>query len=110
MFTAIYLIAHAIIRFCLEWFRGDDRGKWGPLTHTNVYSLLCIFFGALAWIVGSAGGNTPVDLGVRWIDVVSNPMITPVVLVSVAVMLIFGLHYKQVGSWISHPSVGCGNP
>src|SRR5690606_16319278 len=34
-----YLISHALIRYSLEYFRQDDRGRlWGPLTHTNLYS------------------------------------------------------------------------
>ena len=104
MFVSIYAISHAIIRFCLEQFRGDDRGRVGRLTHTNIYSLFLILLGGLAWIVGSGGQNTPVDLGVRWIDVASNPVIIPVILLGVAAMFAFGLHYKHVGSWMSHSS------
>jgi prolipoprotein diacylglyceryl transferase len=106
MFAAIYLISHAIIRFCLEHFRGDDRGKVGPLTVTNIYSLVCILLGIIAWIVGLAGADTPLDLGIRWIDVASDPVIIPMVLVGLSAMFAFGLHYKQVGNWLDNTQAG----
>lgn len=106
MFTAVYLISHAMIRFYLERFRGDDRGRVGRLTVTNIYSLMYIPIGGLAWLVGSAGTNTALDLGVRWIHVASDPIILPVVLLGVAAMFAFGLHYKQVGSWLDTPYAG----
>jgi prolipoprotein diacylglyceryl transferase len=106
MFAAIYLVSHAIIRFCLERFRGDDRGKVGRVTVTDMYSLLYIPLGILAWIVGSAGTNTPLDLGVRWTHVAASPGIIPVGVVGVAAMFAFGLHYKQVGSWLEDPTAG----
>jgi prolipoprotein diacylglyceryl transferase len=106
MFAAIYLISHAIIRFCLERFRGDDRGKVGRVTVTDIYSLLYIPLGILVWIVGSAGTKTPLDLGIRWTQVASDPVIIPVVVVGVVAMFAFGLHYKQVGSWLGSPPAG----
>jgi prolipoprotein diacylglyceryl transferase len=109
MFAALYLITHPIIRFALERFRQDDRGKLGRWTHTNVYSLMMIAMGlvALAWGLSSAGTNTPVNVHFRFIHTLTHgPVIPYFVLTFLAAAAAFGVHYKAVGSWIAKTSGG----
>ncbi|MFO0633923.1 MAG: prolipoprotein diacylglyceryl transferase family protein [Nannocystaceae bacterium] len=107
--TAIYFLGHSAIRYSLEFFRQDDRGKlWGKLTHTNLYSLVMVFagIGILAWGFGS-GTHTQVDLSVRLIHVVTNGAIAPwIAMYGLVFGFAYGVHYKKVGSWIQSPSGG----
>lgn len=105
----IYFISHSLIRFCLERFRQDDRGRlWGPLTHTNLYSMVMIIGGAAMLLYGSRYGvNTPIDMGVRWIHMVTDwTVVRWIVMIGTVFGLAYGVHYKKVGSWIAHASGG----
>lgn len=107
MFAALYLITHPIIRFFLERFRQDPRGKVGRFTHTNLYSLLMIALGVVVLYVGlGSGSNLPVNLQFRFIHTISGPAVPYLVFVFLAACAAFGVHYKAVGSWISNPSGG----
>jgi prolipoprotein diacylglyceryl transferase len=109
MFAALYLITHPIIRYCLEFFRQDDRGKVGRWTHTNIYSLMMVAFGALVLTVGLASDatNLPVNLQFRYVHTLfGSGALIYFVLIFVAGCAAFGVHYKSVGSWISKPSGG----
>lgn len=104
-----YCIAHSLIRFSLEFFRQDDRGKlWGKLTHTNLYSTLMVLGGGAMLIYGSQYGDpNPLDVSHRFTSVIGNGSIMGWI---AAYGLIFGaaygVHYKKVGSWIQNPSGG----
>lgn len=108
--TATYLIVHSLIRYSLEYFRQDDRGKlWGKLTHTNLYSgiMIAAGFGILAYgFIGSAS-VTHLDMSVRLIHVLSSPSTMPWIAAAGLVFgAAYGVHYKKVGSWLSTPSSG----
>ncbi|MEM6990636.1 MAG: prolipoprotein diacylglyceryl transferase family protein [Myxococcota bacterium] len=108
--TGMYLITHSLIRYSLEYFRQDDRGKlWGKLTHTNLYAFLMIVAGAgvLAW--GYFGSPTfhALDLNYRFIHLLGDTAVLPWVAAAGLVFgAAYGVHYKKVGSWISSPSSG----
>lgn len=108
--AGLYLISHSIIRYTLEYFRQDDRGKLiGKLTHTNLYSGLMILGGLACWWYGasSAGSVSTVDMSVRLVHVLGNMNVMPwIALYGVVFGFAYGVHYKQVGSWISSPSGG----
>ena len=104
-----YLIAHSIIRYSLEYFRQDDRGRlWGKLTHTNLYSALMILGGVAALVVGASYGvHHSADMGVRLVHVITDgSVIGWVATIGVVFGFAYGVHYKKVGSWISSPSGG----
>jgi phosphatidylglycerol:prolipoprotein diacylglycerol transferase len=45
--AGIYLVMYAILRFVLEFFRGDaTRGAWGPLSTSQWISLVLVVFGS----------------------------------------------------------------
>ncbi len=108
--TAVYLIAHSLIRYSLEYFRQDDRGKlWGKLTHTNLYSGIMIVagLGILAW--GYAGSPTfhELDMSYRFVHLFGDMSILPwIAMCGLVFGAAYGVHYKKVGSWISTPSSG----
>ncbi len=107
--TGIYLIGHSIIRYSLEYFRQDDRGRlWGKLTHTNLYSALMILGGIACIAVGSTSGTPPAaDTTHRLIHVLTNGSIMPwLIMYGLVFGFAYGVHYKKVGSWISSPSGG----
>lgn len=110
MFAALYLITHPIIRFALERFRQDDRGKVGRWTHTNIYSLMMIGMGLLvvAWGSSSLGTNVAIDVHYRYVHTVASGALPYFALVFLAATAAFGVHFKAVGSWISKPSGGVG--
>ncbi len=48
----IYLIAYAVFRFIIEFFRGDEvRGAYGIFSFSHVVSLFILFGVMLAWIL-----------------------------------------------------------
>jgi prolipoprotein diacylglyceryltransferase len=109
MFAALYLITHPLIRFALERFRQDDRGKVGSWTHTNIYSLVMIVLGLamLAYGLSSASTNLPINVQFRFIHTLTwGPAIPYFIFTFIAACAAFGVHYKAVGSWISKPSGG----
>lgn len=109
MFAALYLITHPIIRFALERFRQDDRGKLGRWTHTNLYSLIMIGLGLVVLLNGLSpfATNLPVNVHFRYIHTLSlAPAIPYFVFIFLAACAAFGVHYKSVGSWMSKPSGG----
>ncbi|MCX4246769.1 prolipoprotein diacylglyceryl transferase [Paraliomyxa miuraensis] len=104
--AGIYLIGHSIIRYSLEHFRQDDRGRlWGKVTHTNLYSAIMIIAGVLALFHGATYGVRSVpDMGIRMVHVLANTSVLPwIVLCGLIFGFAYGVHYKQVGSWIQHP-------
>jgi hypothetical protein len=107
--TGIYLIGHSLVRYSLEYFRQDDRGRlWGKLTHTNLYSALMILGGATALVYGwlCSVHSTP-DMGIRFVHVLGNGSVFPwICLYGLVFGFAYGVHYKKVGSWISSPSGG----
>jgi len=107
--TGIYFISHSAIRYSLEFFRQDDRGKlWGKLTHTNLYSLIMAAGGAGILVWGSQyGTHHAVDMSIRFVHVVSNASIFPwICLYGLVFGFAYGVHYRKVGSWLSAPSGG----
>jgi prolipoprotein diacylglyceryltransferase len=109
MFAALYLITHPMIRFVLERFRQDDRGKLGKLTHSNIYSFIMIGIGlmVLAFGLSSSGTNMPINVQYRFIHTIgSGTTLVYCVLTFFVAAAAFGLHYKAVGSWLSKPSGG----
>ncbi|MCA9649410.1 MAG: prolipoprotein diacylglyceryl transferase [Myxococcales bacterium] len=107
--TGMYLIGHSIIRYSLEYFRQDDRGRlWGKLTHTNLYSALMVLGGIVAIAYGSMYGGRPApDMGIRLVHVLFDGSIFPwLVLYGLVFGFAYGVHYKKVGSWITSPSSG----
>ncbi len=109
MFAALYLITHPMIRFVLELFRQDDRGKVGSLTHSNIYSLMMIGMGliVLAYGLASSATNVPLDVHFRFIHTLaSGPTVLYCLLTFFAAAAAFGVHYRNVGSWLSKPSGG----
>lgn len=111
MITGIYLISHGLIRFGLEMFRQDDRGRlFGPLTHTNLYSIIGIVGGAVALAYGAGWGlQAPADMSIRWIHIVTDSSLMPwLPLIGLVFGLAYGVHYKNVGSWITSKSHGMG--
>jgi hypothetical protein len=109
MFAALYLITHPIIRFALERFRQDDRGKLGSWTHTHIYSLMMIALGLMVvgWGLSSAGTNLAIDVHFRYVHTLLTVEAIPYYILSfIAATAAFGVHYKAVGSWISKPSGG----
>jgi prolipoprotein diacylglyceryltransferase len=109
MFAALYLITHPMIRFALERFRQDDRGKVGSWTHTHIYAFVMIGLGLMcvAWGLSSAGTNIAINVHFRYVHTLMTTDAVPYyVLAFVAATAAFGVHYKNVGSWISKPSGG----
>ena len=109
MFAALYLITHPMIRFVLERFRQDDRGKLGKLTHSNIYSFIMIALGlmVLAFGLSSSGTNMAINVQYRFIHTIgSGTTLIYCVLTFFVAAAAFGLHYKAVGSWLSKPSGG----
>jgi hypothetical protein len=51
-----------------------------------------------AW--GTAA-NTPLNINVRWMDAIANPVaLGCLALVTLIIVLSFGVHYGSVGSWL----------
>jgi prolipoprotein diacylglyceryl transferase len=107
--TAIYFIGHSAIRYSLEFFRQDDRGKlWGKITHTNLYSLAMVLGGIGILVWGSANGtHVSLDMSIRLIHIVSDSAIMPwIAMYGLVFGFAYGVHYGKVGSWLSSPSRG----
>ncbi|MCA9689829.1 MAG: prolipoprotein diacylglyceryl transferase [Nannocystaceae bacterium] len=105
MFAGLYLITHPIIRVILERFRQDDRGKLvGRMTHTNLYSAIQVLLGSGFLIYGAASGqNLAIDVSTRYLDTLANPELTLMFIgVFLVALLSFGVHYRKVGSWVTH--------
>jgi len=107
--SGCYLIGHSVVRYSLEFFRQDDRGKlWGKFTHTNLYSAAMVFGGVFCLVVGAMGGS-PInpDMSVRLTHVVGDPAIFPwVAMYGLVFGFAYGVHYGKVGSWLTKPSGG----
>jgi len=105
MIAAVYLISHSIVRYPLEQFRQDDRGKlWGPFTHTHLYSTAMILGGTAILIVGRSGTLTPVNMNVSLWSTIADPQILPwIAFFYVVFFLSYGVSYKSVGSWLTKP-------
>ena len=109
MFAALYGITHPGIRFTLERFRRDDRGKlFGPFTHTDLYSTVMIVMGITALVnCWRFATDTPLDREVPWAQVIAEPGILFFLsLVTLVVILAFGVHYRSVGSWVPRRDSG----
>ncbi|MGB1012537.1 MAG: prolipoprotein diacylglyceryl transferase [Nannocystaceae bacterium] len=112
MFAALYLITHPIIRVIMERFRQDDRGKLiGPLTHTNLYSGIQVLLGLAVLSYGlatsSAASNLSVNMQVGLFSSMTDTALLPYLGITfVAAILAYGVHYKQVGSWVHTRSEG----
>jgi len=109
MFAALYLITHPMIRFVLERFRQDDRGKLGKLTHSNIYSFMMMGIGFMVLAVGlsPAGTNLPIDVHFRFVHTIVDVEALIYCLLTFFVAAgAFGVHYRNVGSWLSKPSGG----
>jgi prolipoprotein diacylglyceryl transferase len=107
--TGIYLIGHSLVRYTLEYFRQDDRGRlWGKLTHTNLYSALMVLGGIGVLVYGALySAHTPLDMSVRFVHVLSNQAVLPwIILYGIVFGFAYGVHYRKVGSWLSTPSGG----
>jgi prolipoprotein diacylglyceryl transferase len=107
--TGAYLILHSVIRYSLEYFRQDDRGKlWGKLTHTNLYSALMILGGLACLGYGAAyGAHVVPDMSVRFVHVLTNASIMPwLLLFGLVFGFAYGVHYRKVGSWVAAKSGG----
>jgi prolipoprotein diacylglyceryl transferase len=107
--TGAYLIGHSVIRYTLEYFRQDDRGKlWGKLTHTNLYSALMILGGLACLVYGATyGAQAPIDMSVRFVHVLTDESIMPWIgLYGLVFGFAYGVHYRKVGSWIGAKSGG----
>jgi phosphatidylglycerol---prolipoprotein diacylglyceryl transferase len=107
--TGMYLIFHSVIRYTLEYFRQDDRGKlWGKLTHTNLYSALMVLGGVICLGYGALySANIAPDMSVRFVHVVTNSSIMPwIALYGLVFGFAYGVHYRKVGSWIAAKSGG----
>ena len=109
MFGALYLITHPMIRLVLEQFRQDDRGKLGKLTHSNIYSFMMIGIGllVLAFGMSSSATNLPIDVHFRFVHTIVDVEALIYCLLTFFVAAgAFGIHYRNVGSWLSKPSGG----
>jgi phosphatidylglycerol:prolipoprotein diacylglycerol transferase len=55
--AAVYLLTYSVIRFCMEFFRGDPRMIWQGLTYAQLVSigLFATGLALLAWKRGSNG-------------------------------------------------------
>jgi prolipoprotein diacylglyceryltransferase len=106
MFAVLYSITHPAIRFTMEHFRQDDRGRlFGPFTHSHLYSSIQFVSGiiGLAYCLRSTM-NTPLNTDVRWIDAIADPAtLSCLALLTLVVILSFGVHYRSVGSWLPRP-------
>jgi len=49
--VALYLLVYPVVRFFLEFLRGDPRLMWGPFTVAQALSLGLFACGAVMWIV-----------------------------------------------------------
>ena len=59
----LYLIAYAIFRFVIEFFRGDAvRGGFGPLSFSQVVSLLILVWLAVFLILKRTGVVKPLPV------------------------------------------------
>jgi phosphatidylglycerol:prolipoprotein diacylglycerol transferase len=104
-----YLIGHSIVRYSLEFFRQDDRGRlWGRLTHTNLYSALMVLGGAIfLWHGAMYGARPSIDMSIRFVHILGDGSLMPwIALYGLVFGFAYGVHYKKVGSWLSSPSGG----
>lgn len=109
--TAVYLLSHPPIRFALERYRADDRGRLGAVTHTNLYSA-GQFVGGAALLAARIDG-APVEAGP--LADAARGLMAPGALaalggVSVVVVGVFGIHWKRVGQWIPTGDAGLRSP
>ena len=59
----LYLIAYGVFRFIIEFFRGDDvRGGFGPLSFSQVVSLLILLGVAVFLILKKTGVLKPLPV------------------------------------------------
>ncbi len=108
-YAGMYLIGHSVVRYSLEYFRQDDRGRlWGKLTHTNLYSGLMVIGGIAALAYGMASSNTlNLDLGIRLVHILGNGQVIGwLALYGIVFGFAYGVHYGKVGSWLKSPSGG----
>jgi prolipoprotein diacylglyceryltransferase len=105
-----YLIGHSVIRFSLEYFRQDDRGRlWGRLTHTNLYAGAMVLGGlGCLWVGAATSGRPMVNLSIGLVDIVTHASIAPwILLYGLVFGFAYGVHYGKVGSWLrATPSGG----
>lgn len=108
-YCAAYLIGHSVIRYSLEYFRQDDRGRlWGKLTHTNLYSGLMVLGGIAALVYGMSSAQVlDLDVGIRLVHILGDSSyIGWIALYGLVFGFAYGVHYGKVGSWLSSRSGG----
>jgi len=100
LITGLYLISHPPLRFFLERFRDDDRGRLGQRwTHSNLYSAVQFAVGLL--VLFRLDGPTfvgPMSQGL--VAVGSNPSNYLILaLLFLGTASVFGIHLGAVGQW-----------
>lgn len=59
---ALYLMLYPLLRFILEFFRGDERLRWCGLALAQDLSLVLFFIGILLWFTLLKRGRPPPDI------------------------------------------------
>jgi len=58
--VALAMVGYGVLRFCIEWFRGDAPSVLGPLHAAHLFGLAFVAGGiALWWVRGRAGHLSP---------------------------------------------------
>lgn len=102
MLVVAYLVLHPMLRLLMEYFRSDDRGTVGKLSHTQVYTGL-MFFSGLAIAAFAPRTVTPAVTDVTLLQVLDAPFVGPgLALVALVCMGAYGIHYRSVGTWLGN--------
>ena len=100
LFAGVYLCVHPILRFGLEHFRDDDRGRFGSLTHSKIYAILLFMAGCIVLLISSQRGvPATIMTNVNFVDVVRAEL-WPLLGIALSGFFVFGVHRGRVGTWL----------
>lgn len=109
VFAGVYLCVHPILRFGLEHFRDDDRGRFGSLTHSKLYAILLFMAGCIVLFISHTRGiPAQINTAVSFWQVV-RAQFWPLFGIAVAGFFVFGVHRGRVGTWLGNHDAADGN-
>jgi len=102
VYAATYLCVHPILRFGLEHFRDDDRGRFGSLTHSKIYAILLFIAGCGVFYVSQSHGvSAQFDPSVSFWTT-TREQFWPLLGIAVSGFFVFGVHRGKVGTWLGN--------